>query len=503
MGARIKLRVSKTGDYIPLCGAAESLIINAVSPVVTFEEVDGGTEMIVTDVDGTKSVVIPDGAQGEDYVLTAEDKKEIADSVMDSEKLSAPVLDEGAAVISTHGGTVPRQPFNASDYVDISDWYAIRYTRLKNMSNQSSYGMAFYDADKKYISGIGSPSAQPEYGYEPYETQIPDGAVYARFTMFADTETFGTFEVYGMARCPWELLHKQDVLSFDDTPTAGSDNPVKSGGIKTAIDVAVSSIPSAADKADKVANATAGNFAGLDANGNLTDSGAKASDFLPRSDYTPVTVDSELSSTSTNPVQNQAITAEVHDIKDLIFSSGFVPVTDPTTWELGGWYSANGGGSNVTNRIRTTQASQVDSLDYYIMADDGALFFPLFYNGSTYIQREKYPWSSVCSIANAAPEGATGFRLTVRSKPITDLTGKVEETAAKIHFYKARKVDIYQGTVNAGKAMIVGADGMIAPEDIYKGPVTETVSGTDPVITCETDHRYICGTVSTLTLTPP
>lgn len=32
-------------------------------------------------------------------------------------------------------------------------------------------------------------------------------------------------------------------------------------------------------KADKVTNATAGNFAGLDANGNLTDSGSKASDF--------------------------------------------------------------------------------------------------------------------------------------------------------------------------------------------------------------------------------
>ena len=33
------------------------------------------------------------------------------------------------------------------------------------------------------------------------------------------------------------------------------------------------------DKAEKVASPTAGNFAGLDANGNLTDSGKKASDF--------------------------------------------------------------------------------------------------------------------------------------------------------------------------------------------------------------------------------
>lgn len=41
----------------------------------------------------------------------------------------------------------------------------------------------------------------------------------------------------------------------------------------------VSQIPSVTGKADKVAGATAGNFAGLDAGGNLTDSGRKPSDF--------------------------------------------------------------------------------------------------------------------------------------------------------------------------------------------------------------------------------
>ena len=38
-------------------------------------------------------------------------------------------------------------------------------------------------------------------------------------------------------------------------------------------------------KADKVADATEGNFAGLDANGNLTDSGKKASDFVSSDGY--------------------------------------------------------------------------------------------------------------------------------------------------------------------------------------------------------------------------
>lgn len=44
-------------------------------------------------------------------------------------------------------------------------------------------------------------------------------------------------------------------------------------------------------KADKVVDATEGNFAGLDANGNLTDSGKKASDFVSSEGYVPYSQD--------------------------------------------------------------------------------------------------------------------------------------------------------------------------------------------------------------------
>ena len=55
----------------------------------------------------------------------------------------------------------------------------------------------------------------------------------------------------------------------DASPTENSNKMVKSGGVYTEL----------AKKADKVTGATNGNFAGLDANGNLTDSGKKAADF--------------------------------------------------------------------------------------------------------------------------------------------------------------------------------------------------------------------------------
>lgn len=57
-------------------------------------------------------------------------------------------------------------------------------------------------------------------------------------------------------------------------------------------------------KADKVSGATSGHFAGLDANGNLTDSGKKASDF-----QTALTFDSTPTQNSTNPVTSGGVYA--------------------------------------------------------------------------------------------------------------------------------------------------------------------------------------------------
>ena len=76
----------------------------------------------------------------------------------------------------------------------------------------------------------------------------------------------------------WEALEgKQDTLEWDSVPTAGSTKSLTSGAIKTALDGL-----DAAGKADKVEGATDGDLAALDSDGNLTDSGVKASDFVSR-----------------------------------------------------------------------------------------------------------------------------------------------------------------------------------------------------------------------------
>ena len=84
-----------------------------------------------------------------------------------------------------------------------------------------------------------------------------------------------------------------DFTDTNNTITAAIKNGSIAKGkldssVQASLDLADSALQSHQDisgKADKVASATNGNFAGLDSNGNLTDSGYKASDFQTAGDY--------------------------------------------------------------------------------------------------------------------------------------------------------------------------------------------------------------------------
>lgn len=82
---------------------------------------------------------------------------------------------------------------------------------------------------------------------------------------------------------------KQNALTFDDTPTNGSNNPVKSGGIYTEL-------------AGKQNTLVAGTNITIDPTTNTISATGGAS----------ITVDSSLSTTSENPVQNKVITKAIN-----------------------------------------------------------------------------------------------------------------------------------------------------------------------------------------------
>ena len=102
-----------------------------------------------------------------------------------------------------------------------------------------------------------------------------------------------------------------------DKPDTGIPSTDMSAEVQASLALADSAIQEHQDitgKADKVASATNGNFAGLDANGNLTDSGSKAADFATaaqggKADSAIQSV--KVNGTALTPDANKAVDVEV------------------------------------------------------------------------------------------------------------------------------------------------------------------------------------------------
>ena len=105
--------------------------------------------------------------------------------------------------------------------------------------------------------------------------------------------------------------------------TTYSPATTSADGLMSATDkVAVNGI---ANKADKVASATSGNFAGLDSNGDLTDSGKKASDFLPSSTVIPSDLTDLGDVDITSPTDGQVLQYDAASQKWVNGAGGNVP----------------------------------------------------------------------------------------------------------------------------------------------------------------------------------
>lgn len=104
----------------------------------------------------------------------------------------------------------------------------------------------------------------------PNEVLAEDGVVY-----------FGVFGVNdaGVQRTSAVLRY----TIVEGAITEGTEPPEPTPDIYQQILTALAAMGDNSGKADKVSNATAGNFAALDANGNLADSGKKAGDFALKS----------------------------------------------------------------------------------------------------------------------------------------------------------------------------------------------------------------------------
>lgn len=103
--------------------------------------------------------------------------------------------------------------------------------------------------------------------------------------------------------------NKQDALTFDATPTAGSGNPVTSGGVYDAVHEVSTALATEASTAREAEEANARAIATL--NGDSATEGSVEHTVKEALDNVEVAVDSEMSDSSTNPVQNKVITGKM------------------------------------------------------------------------------------------------------------------------------------------------------------------------------------------------
>lgn len=135
----------------------------------------------------------------------AADAKKTGDEIKAINNLSQIALDvtvlqsEYSRFISRNDGeahNTTNEGYAVTDYVDLGDFDRITYKRITiTVAPVPTQGMAFYDSSKVFISGIPTLSAQDEWGYVEFTTEVPKNARYARFTVLSDTTTHGDFTV--------------------------------------------------------------------------------------------------------------------------------------------------------------------------------------------------------------------------------------------------------------------------------------------------------------------
>ena len=247
-------------------------------------------------------------------------------------------------------------------------------------------------------------------------------------------------------------------------------------------------------KADKVTGATSGNLAGLDSNGNLYDSGSKPSDFLTQHQDITGKADKVQNATSGNFASldsngnltdsghsfteiNQELTSVKSDLSDLSHAvddkyekpSGGIPASDLADDVI----------PDLTDYVKNTDyanennAGIVKSSTYY-----GTRMLP---NGAIGIYR---------ALSTGIKAGIDDYR------PIVPY---VQDAST---FYGLAKAA--GDTTQSASSNTVGNYTETAQSKIHEmldAPVT--VSGTTPTITGKAGIRYVCGEVSTLSITPP
>lgn len=155
----------------------------------------------------------------------------------------------GSYVNYANGKTSSSENFAYTDYIDLTGFSKIRYSRIVKTGSSDSPGIAFYTskATSGYISGRKSIPNASESGYQTEELDVPSTAVYVRLTIHASISGFFVQGINGIVADIEDL--KDDVSSIQgDVEDAQGDIEDLQGDVST-VETAVTTL---SDKVDSI-----------------------------------------------------------------------------------------------------------------------------------------------------------------------------------------------------------------------------------------------------------
>ena len=135
---------------------------------------------------------------------------------------------DGKMISATSGGSGNDKNWMASDYVDISAFDTIVIKTGNTINVNTTLGLAFYDANKKFISGVThTDGVGTAYGTMLHTLEVPENAVYIRSTWYSSAhpnydKAFGVFSCTGTGQYTPAAGHNYQLTSTTPpTCTAG------------------------------------------------------------------------------------------------------------------------------------------------------------------------------------------------------------------------------------------------------------------------------------------
>ena len=146
----------------------------------------------------------------------------------------------GEYIKYSDGTVVTGENFAYTDYLSVDGVSNIVYSRVFVPAQYDPrHGIAFYDGNKNYISGVRSIAKGSVSGYETYTTEVPENAKFVRCTMwnstFSETYNLEPFFIYSKEEYDKTIMSKIDNIGSEFSSSAILHAVPQSEGVQNAI----------------------------------------------------------------------------------------------------------------------------------------------------------------------------------------------------------------------------------------------------------------------------